>query len=96
MVLSHQKNGIARGSGVLVTLANQTENLSIINSTASAHYSLEKGTSKQKYPNSLMGTLALIEQTYLDAEWYEQGNASEYNRSLEAWNDLQVLPSFLK
>ena len=96
VVLSHQKNGIARGSGVLVTLANQTENLSIINGTASAHYSLEKGTSKQKYPNSLMGTLALIEQTYLDAEWYEQGNASEYNRSLEAWNDLQGLPQLFE
>lgn len=96
VVLTHQRNGIARGSGTLVTLANETENLTILNSKASAHYSLNKGSSKQKYPSSLMGTLALIEQTYLDAEWYDQGNANEYNRSLEAWNELQELPQFFE
>jgi len=94
-VLSHLPNGIARGSGVLVTLAHQSENLSILNGKASAHYSLSKGNSRQKYPSSLMGTLALIHQTYLDAEWYDQGNVNEYNRSLEAWNQLQELPQFI-
>ena len=96
VVLTHQRNGIARGSGTLVTLANQTENLSILKGKASAHYSLDKGNSLQKYPSSLMGTLALIEQTYLDAEWYDQGNANEYNRSLVAWNELQELPQFFE
>ena len=30
-----------------------------------------------------MGSIALLNQTYLDAEWYEQGTKVEYNRSLE-------------
>jgi imidazolonepropionase-like amidohydrolase len=96
VVLSHQDNGIARGSGVVVTLANESENISILKGKASAHYSLSKGTSRQKYPSSLMGTLALIHQTYLDAEWYDQGNTKEYNRSLEAWNELQDVPQFFE
>ena len=95
-VLTHQHNGIARGSGLVVSLANESENLTILKGKASAHYSLDKGNSQQKYPSSLMGTLALLNQTYLDAEWYDQENASEYNRSLEAWNKLQDLPQFFE
>lgn len=96
VVLSHVKDGIARGSGVLTTLANDVENNTILIGKASAHYSLEKGRSKQKFPGSLMGTLALIKQTYLDAEWYDQGSVLEYNRSLESWNNLQEYPQFFE
>ncbi|MGB1988860.1 MAG: amidohydrolase, partial [Flavobacteriales bacterium] len=96
VVLSHQNNGIARGSGLLATLADGTENKSILKGKASAHYSLSKGTSRQKYPSSLMGTLALLHQSYLDAEWYAQGQDKEYNRSLEAWNELQDYPQFFE
>ena len=96
VVLSHQNNGIARGSGLVATLAEGTENKSILKGIASAHYSLSKGTSRQKYPSSLMGTLALLHQSYLDAEWYAQGNTKEYNRSLEAWNNLQDFPQFFE
>jgi len=96
VVLSHQENGIARGSGIVTTLADDSENISILNGKASAHFSLSKGNSRQKYPSSLMGTLALIHQTYLDAEWYDQGNTKEYNRSLEAWNELQEVPQFFE
>lgn len=96
VVLSHQQNGIARGSGVVTTLADVSENISILKGKASAHYSFSKGNSLQKYPSSLMGTLALIHQTYLDAEWYDQGNTKEYNRSLEAWNELQDVPQFFE
>ena len=95
-VLSHQQNGIARGTGVFVTLADDNENKSILRGKASAHYSLSKGTSRQKYPSSLMGTLALLHQSYLDAEWYGQGDTKEYNRSLEAWNNIQDFPQFFE
>ena len=91
-VLTHYNDGIARGSGLLTTLNDQNENKSVLISKASAHYSVNKGSSRQKFPSSLMGTLALINQTYLDAEWYSQNNIPVYNRSLEAWNELQDLP----
>ena len=95
-VLTHQQDGIARGSGLLTTLGIDSEHTTVLNGNASAHYSFIKGSSRQKYPSSLMGSIALLNQTYLDAEWYEQAPKGEYNRSLEAWNELQDLPQFFE
>ncbi len=92
-VLSHMKDGIARGTGVVVTLADEKDNLVIIKQKASAHYSLSKGTSTQSYPSSLMGSVALLRQTYLDAAWYKgQPYHEGVNLSLQAFNEEQALP----
>lgn len=96
-VLTHQRDGIARGSGALVTLGNKRENEEIIKAEASAHYSFEKGASLQDYPGSLMGAIALLRQTYLDAQWYDAAKGKvPYNISLEAWKDLQKLPQIFE
>jgi imidazolonepropionase-like amidohydrolase len=92
-VLTHQQDGIARGTGVLVTLADGRENKAILKEKASAQYSFDKGSSTQNYPNSLMGSIALLRQTYLDAQWYRSRPEKEgVNLSLQAWNDNQSLP----
>jgi imidazolonepropionase-like amidohydrolase len=103
-VLTHQKDGIARGTGALVTLGAEKENLVMLKDKASAHYSFSKGTSTQSYPSSMMGTIALLRQTYLDAQWYKNlpaeqaGNpvAEGVNLSLKAWNDEQSLPQIFE
>jgi imidazolonepropionase-like amidohydrolase len=88
-------DGIARGSGAVVTLANEKENFVIVKGEASANFSFKKGTSTQNYPESLMGAIALLRQTYYDAEWYKNlKEKKEYNLSLDAWNGLQSLPQF--
>ncbi|HZE84118.1 MAG TPA: amidohydrolase family protein, partial [Puia sp.] len=92
-VLTHMKDGIARGSGAVVTLANEKENLVMVRQRASANYSFTKGTSTQSYPGSLMGSIALLRQTYLDAQWYKGQPVHEgTNLSLQAWLDEQSLP----
>ncbi len=92
-VLTHQKDGIARGTGAFVTLATEKENLAVVKEKASAHYSFNKGSSIQTYPSSMMGSVALLRQTYLDAAWYKTKPVKEgVNISLEAWNDEQGLP----
>ena len=92
-VLTHQKDGIARGAGSVVTLANEKESSVIIKERASAHYSFNKGSSMQSYPSSIMGSIALLRQTYLDAQWYKNNATKEgVNHSLKAWNELQGLP----
>ena len=92
-VLTHNKDGIARGTGAIVTLANDKENNLVVKADASAHYSFNKGSSSQDYPESLMGAIALLRQTYYDAEWYKSlKDKKEYNLSLEAWNNTQSLP----
>ncbi|MBL0314554.1 MAG: amidohydrolase family protein [Flavobacteriales bacterium] len=92
-VLSHRMDGIARGTGALVCLADNP-NISVIRPIAAACYSFNKGTSNQSYPSSLMGSIALLRQTYYDADWYSKGGSKEErNLSLEALNLSKKLPS---
>ncbi|MGB5029625.1 MAG: amidohydrolase family protein, partial [Chitinophagaceae bacterium] len=96
-VLTHIRDGIARGTGAVVSLASEKENLVIIKERASAHYSFSKGTSTQSYPGSMMGMIALLRQTYLDAQWYKNKPAAEgLNLSLKAWNETQDLPQIFE
>ncbi|HEY4335058.1 MAG TPA: amidohydrolase family protein, partial [Puia sp.] len=96
-VLTHLKDGIARGTGAVVTLADEKENLAIVKARASAHYSFQKGSSTQSYPSSYMGVIALLRQTYLDAQWYKSQPAHEgINLSLQAWLDEQSLPQIFE
>jgi len=92
-VLSHMRDGISRGTGTVVTLANSKENLVMLKEKASAHFSFSKGTSTQSYPGSMMGCIALLRQSFLDAQWYKQRPTEEgVNVSLQAWNDNLSLP----
>lgn len=97
-VLSHQKDGITRGTGTVVTLANEADNFLIVKDKAAAHLSFNKGTSTQSYPGSLMGTIALLRQTYLDAQWYKNNPTAAglqgdgINITLKYFNDQQSLP----
>lgn len=96
-VLTHQRDGIARGTGTFVSLATVKENHAIIKQKASAHYSFNKGTSQQSYPSSMMGSIALLRQTYYDAKWYKNNAAKEgVNLSLNAWNNIQSLPQIFE
>ncbi|MBV9961544.1 MAG: amidohydrolase family protein [Parafilimonas sp.] len=100
VVLSHLQDGIARGTGTLVTLSDEKENFDMLKDKAAAFYSFNKGSSTQDYPTSLMGSIALIRQTFLDAQWYKNLSAADKekstsegtNLSLEAWNNNQSLP----
>ena len=92
-VFTHVKDGIARGTGAVVTLATDDTHQALIKTKAAAVYSFEKGSSTQSYPSSLMGSIALLRQTYLDAKWYQTKPSSEgTNLSLEAFNATQSLP----
>ena len=96
-VMSFKKDGIARGSAVFVSLADDKENQIILKEKVAAMYSFDKGASTQDYPSSQMGSIALLRQTYYDADWYKkQTSPSELNISLEAWNKLQTLPQIFE
>ncbi len=86
VVNTHSMDGIARGTGVLVALNDQgNEAMRIIDDASSQHFSFSKSvTSRQSYPGSLMGAMALLRQVYQDADWYNKGNIATKDRSLEA------------
>ncbi|MBL7818700.1 MAG: amidohydrolase family protein [Saprospiraceae bacterium] len=92
-VVTHQLDGISRGSAAVVSLSDERAHTSLIKPVAAHVMSFSKGTSTQTYPTSLMGCIALLRQTYLDAQWYANGGSKEEkNLSLEAWNALQSVP----
>tara|TARA_R110002124_G_scaffold120987_1_gene279312 strand:- start:3737 stop:6712 length:2976 start_codon:yes stop_codon:yes gene_type:complete len=86
VVNTHLQDGIIRGSGVLVALnSNSTDAYRILDTKSAQYLSLNKSRmSRQAYPSSFMGTTALLRQVYMDANWYESGNAKNKDRSLEA------------
>ena len=94
ILVASGKDGIVRGSGVLVHLNAAKENESIISDRAAAFYSFNKGSSTQDYPSSLTGAIALLRQTYYDAQWYSRNKErTEYNITLDEFNKLQSLPA---
>ncbi len=96
-VASHQMDGISRGTSVFVSLANQKENLVILKEQVAAQFSFDKGSSTQDYPSSLMGSIALLRQQYLDAKWYQSKPAQEgLNLSLQGFNANSSLPQIFE
>lgn len=93
MVVTHAHDGIMRGTGAAVLLADRSPAEDVLLPRASSHFSFDKGSSKEDHPSSLMGSIALIRQTLYDAAWYaEQGHMEQSDVDLEALNELQTLP----
>lgn len=93
IVNTHANDGIMQGNGMLVSLSSNSSNAHRILEEVSANYiSFSKSSkSTQAYPTSRMGAMALLRQTYMDAEWYEKGNAKNTDLSLEALNENKGL-----
>ncbi|MEO0468609.1 MAG: amidohydrolase family protein [Bacteroidota bacterium] len=89
-------DGIFRGQGTLVHLGDGKVEEEMLVAQSCSGLSFRKGSSKQAYPNSLMGAIALIRQTLIDAQHYDaaediyaknpQQEAFSRNLDLESWN----------
>ena len=69
-VFTHRMDGIARGTSAAVLLSDEEPQKVVIESDLAAHFSFRKGSSKDGFPSSQMGAIALIRQSFLDARWY--------------------------
>lgn len=84
LVNVHHRDGIMRGNSALIRLGVEEPNQAFIGNPTQ-HFSFSKGTSKNDYPSSHIGAVALIRQTLYDADWYEkQPQTEERNTSLKA------------
>lgn len=93
VVNTHMPDGIVRGTGALIALNNDSDNsMRVIDGETSQHLSFSKSvTSRQRYPSSIMGSMALLRQMYNDANWYAGGNVNTTDLSLEALNNNKNL-----
>lgn len=94
VVQTGRHDGVFRGRPVVVTLGEGLPNALILKRQGRHWLSFDKGTSSQDYPSSLMGSIALVRQTLLDADWYTRARRAydnapsqerpEINRALAA------------
>ncbi len=91
-VVTHNMDGIARGTGCLVTLAKASDNKVMVSPLVNTNYSFNKGSSTQMYPGSLMGAIALLRQTFYDIAWYKTATHKETDLSLEYYIKTEKLP----
>ncbi|WP_443936988.1 amidohydrolase family protein [Pedobacter sp. MW01-1-1] len=89
------RDGIARGTSAAVTLNEAADNTVFIKDQTAANYSFNKGSSQNDYPTSLMGSIALLRQTYYDWMWYGK-QKDEYNISLEEFGKEQAIPQIFE
>ncbi len=90
-----RKDGIARGTSVLATLGNNSDNKVVLSDKVASYYSFDRGTSKQYFPVSAMGAVALLRQTYMDAKWYKSTQPFT-DLALDSWIEQQSLPQIFE
>ena len=95
-VLTHQMDGVIRGTAALALLSDERNNLSLVKEQAAMFFSFDKGVTAQDYAGSKMGAIALMRQTFYDADWYATSKVKEeLNVSLQVLNEQKGLPRFL-
>ncbi|WP_299210340.1 amidohydrolase family protein [uncultured Dokdonia sp.] len=98
VVATHQHDGIARGTGALIALNSDGNTANrVLDDNLAQYFSFDKSnTSGQSYPTSKMGAMALLRQVHHDLDWYEKGNVSTKDLSLEALTRNKNLPQFFE
>tara|TARA_R100001369_G_scaffold3540_10_gene11058 strand:+ start:14025 stop:16955 length:2931 start_codon:yes stop_codon:yes gene_type:complete len=98
VVNTHMPDGIVRGTGALIALNNNADNsMRVVDGETTQHLSFSKSvTSRQSYPSSIMGSMALLRQMYDDAKWYAGGNVDTKDLALEALNGNTDLPQIFE
>jgi imidazolonepropionase-like amidohydrolase len=77
------QQGIFRGQTALINLGSGPERLAVVKRSAAQTVSLNaEGGFFSGYPNSLMGIIAFVRQTWIDADWYRR-----------AWESFERNPS---
>src|SRR3989338_1808652 len=73
LALTRTTQGIFRGSSALVNLGDGAARDLVVRGNVAQHIALvATGSFLGGYPNSLMGTIAHVRQTFIDADWYRR------------------------
>ena len=69
------ERGIFGGEGAIVDLAGERGGDMVVASPIGQYVALRTRNFSAGFPNSLMGVIAYVRQTYLDLDWYKRANA---------------------
>ncbi|MBV7316229.1 amidohydrolase family protein [Shewanella sp. NIFS-20-20] len=87
-VQTAKHDGLFQGQSSVVSLAQKPANEAIINAYSNPLLSFNKGSSPMDYPESLMGAIALIRQTFSDSLWLKD------NRNKPNFGQQALAPAF--
>lgn len=94
--LTVPREGIFKGVSALINLGDGDGNKNLIKTRVGQHISFRKKKGVSGYPNSLMGAIALIRQTFYDVDWYKKANdASRKKPSLGKPEESESLASLI-
>lgn len=82
--VSGSKDGILRGSIYLASLAEGKASELIKAGMVGSGLSFQKGSSRQEYPSSQMGAIALLRQTFYDLDFYKAVKPKEKSLAFES------------
>jgi imidazolonepropionase-like amidohydrolase len=83
----HHRDGIMRGYGQLIHIGIDQPNTALLSTKSAAHYSFARGTSEVAYPTSHIGAVALLRQSFYDADWY-MGHTSITKENTPAFDEI--------
>ena len=92
-------SGIFQGQTALVQLNNVG---TVLSSTVAQDIAYEvDGWGSDKYPNALLGVVALMRQTFIDANWYKTASEKtdqypQLNKPLKKNRDLDILSKWIQ
>jgi imidazolonepropionase-like amidohydrolase len=93
------RQGVVRGQSALVNLGSGNTNSNVVRADVAQVMALSPGRGNV-YPASLMGSIAVLRQTFLDAKWYRDARAVAARRAGTervaenlAWDALQPVIS---
>ena len=86
VVLAAPDNGIFKGSSCIITTAEKPLETTLLKANVFQHIRLlPERQARGSYPSSPMGAVALVRQTLMDANWYQQAlQAFEANPAIQA------------
>ncbi|MFT5580770.1 MAG: imidazolonepropionase-like amidohydrolase [Psychromonas sp.] len=96
VALTHVFDGVAQGTSALVSVSASDVHQNIIQANAAGHFSFDKGVSRQTYPSSQMGSIALLRQALYDLDWYNKNQNLSKDLSLDALQKQMSLPLFFE
>ena len=84
----HPAEGIFRGQGTVIPMAEETLDVRPYSAHIPMSVGFDRGSWGSGYPSSLMGTIALMRQTMMDARWH----ADWYQTWSDSPNQMQPPP----
>jgi imidazolonepropionase-like amidohydrolase len=93
-VLLASNDKMMRGSGVIIAPNASATKEQILTEDFGQYIAFDKGSSSTPYPSSLMGGIALLRQTFYDADWYKKSLTIQKTTpsiSIERNSSLQAL-----